>query len=400
MSVSPRAIRHILAGAGWAVEPPLAVVNAYLLGILAAAFAHADRGHAVGAAELPDLVVLVPAHDEEGVIAGTVAALLAQDYPAGRWEVVVVADNCSDGTADLARRAGAEVWPRDAPDARGKGHALAWALGRLHARPRPPGGVVIVDADCEASSNLLTALGRRIAAGDAAVQARYAVSNADDAPASALRFAAFSLIHDVRMAGKAHLGLSVGLTGTGMVIAWPWLERVPWAPTSITEDLEYHLELVAAGGLVTYATEAAVVSPMPTSLAGSDDQQARWEGGKAQIVRKRLPVLMRKAMSNRDPLLAHAALELVLPPQSAVLAVNAAGAAVAALSRDRPLRRLAAFNLIGQAGFVLGGLAFVRAPASAYRALVLAPALVLRKGAILRRIAGGRGPSTFVRTPR
>ncbi len=393
--------RRIASQPAWILEAFTTVMDAYLLGLLVAARFGGGSSDERARGPLPSLVVLVPAHDEEPVIADTIASLVAQDYPPGLSEIVVVADNCTDATATRARSAGATVWERLAPQAHGKGRALAWALDHLRALEVPPAGVVIVDADCIASPNLLTAIGERIAAGDLAVQATYVVSNADDSPAAALRFAAFSLVHDVRMAGKAALGLSVGLMGTGMGFAWELVERVPWDAFSITEDAEYHLRLVTAGGTVCFAPEASVESPMPTSLANSIDQQTRWEAGKSQIAARQLPRMIRQGVATGDAVMIHAAIEVLLPPQSAILAANFAGSALAVAAAQRsPLRRLAAVNLLAQATFVFGGLAFVRAPASAYRSLLLAPLLVARKGTIFVRLARGQRPDAFVRTTR
>ena len=120
------------------------------------------------------LAVLVPAHDEARLVARCVRSLLDQAYPPELRRLLVVADNCTDATAEVAARAGAEVWSRtDA--ARGKGQALRWAIDRLLAEPEPPEAVVIVDADSVAEPGLLAGLARAAEAGHDAVQAEYLV---------------------------------------------------------------------------------------------------------------------------------------------------------------------------------------------------------------------------------
>jgi 1,2-diacylglycerol 3-beta-glucosyltransferase len=136
---------------------------------------------------LPRLAVFVPAHDEESVIGATVSALLNADYPPERRQIIVIADNCHDATASVARLEGAEVWERDEPDRPGKGQAIAWALWR--ASPPQHEAVVMVEADCIASQNLLGTLAAAIAAGADAVQAQYVASNLTEAPAAAPRYA-------------------------------------------------------------------------------------------------------------------------------------------------------------------------------------------------------------------
>jgi hypothetical protein len=203
------------------------------------------------------------------------------------------------------------------------------------------------------------------------------------------------------MAAKAHLGLSAGLMGTGMAFAWDTLERIPWDAETITEDTEYHLKLVADGLRVVFVPEAAVSSDMPTSFAGGNNQQERWEAGKRQIVRTLLPALVRSRRTSRDLAMANAAFEVFLPPQTALLSANAcAGALAFAGAGGRLNRRIAAINAGAQAGYVLGGLAHVKAPPAVYRALLAAPSLAVHKAGILARVARGQAATTFVRTER
>ena len=122
--------------------------------------------------------VLVPAHDEAGVIGRCLASLDALDWPRDRFRVVVVADNCGDETAAVARAAGATVLARLEPDVRGKGHALAFAFAWSSAQ-RFADAVVVVDADTEVTSNLLEACAARIERGADAVQAHYGVQHPD-----------------------------------------------------------------------------------------------------------------------------------------------------------------------------------------------------------------------------
>ena len=129
----------------------------YLL-ILALASASGRREQPVVAAPANRLVVIVPAHNEEQLVARCVTSLLAQSYPRALYRVVVIADNCSDGTGSIAAAAGAEVMVRSEADALGKGRALRWATDQLLAAPDRPDAVVVVDADSVADPNLLSVL--------------------------------------------------------------------------------------------------------------------------------------------------------------------------------------------------------------------------------------------------
>lgn len=386
-------------GALRALQAPPALTVAYLLGLLGAAAR--DRSAPPPApTRAPRLAVIVPAHDEEAGIAATLRSLAAMRYPPELLMTIVVADNCNDATAAVAREEGAVVLERTDPARRGKGHALAWALERLETDAPETEAVLMVDADCEVDPGLAAAATARLAAGAGAVQCDYVVANPEAAPASALRYAAFALVNTVRPAGKESLGLSAGLTGTGMAFSRELLRTHPWDAFSLAEDAEYHLRLVEAGERVSFVREAAVRSPMPTSHAASESQQARWEGGRMQLARRWTPRLLAAGLRERDRTKVHAALEQLVPPQAALSAAIAAGGALSVVLRDRRGAALAAATAAGQAAFVLGGLRLAGAPAGVYRSLAAAPAVVARKLVLLARISSGGGPGEWVRTER
>ena len=310
-------LRPGIAALGLAVT----AIDLYLIGLLVAAARRRPSGAATAVDDEPRealrFAVLVPAHDEQDIIAPTLAALQRIVDPAGRASIVVIADNCSDATAEIAARAGAKVLERRDPAHRGKGHALNWALDRLHELDGDYDAIAIVDADCEASPNLLQSFQARLRNGANVVQASYTVANPGASTQSSLRFAAFALMNTVRPLGKDRLGLSCGLLGTGMAFRRDVLERHRFAPDSLVEDTELHLRLVAAGERVAFAPEASVSSPMPTTARASRAQQSRWEGGRGDLLRTwSRPLLTGRGLRRRDPVRLHAWLELLIPPQS------------------------------------------------------------------------------------
>lgn len=384
-----RPLRRVARLAGWWLAGVLGAQITYLLTLLAAA----SRAEEAPTAAWPDgpLTVLVPAHDEQEAVGDCVLSLLAARHPPDR-RVVVIADNCTDETAGRARAAGAEVWKREDPELRGKGHALAWALERV----ADGGWVVFVDADCVASEDLLEALGRRVAAGADGVQADYVVANPGASTAAALRYAGFALANTVRPRGKDALGLSCGLFGSGMAFPLGTLRRVPWNAFSVTEDREYHLRLVAAGLRVRFAGDGRVASPMPTTAAQETSQHLRWETGNARLARVWAPRLLRGR--RRDQI--HAGFELLIPALSVHAALVPVVGACGVAARSLGLRRAALALGAGQAVYVLGGLRAAGAPSFVYRALAAAPLLVARKLAQYARIGTGRGSGAWERTPR
>jgi 1,2-diacylglycerol 3-beta-glucosyltransferase len=381
----------------------LTLTDLYLLAMLVAATGRRPRTAGRGgdaAEERLRFAVIVPAHDEEAIIATTLASLRSIDYPPGRWSVVVVADNCSDATADIAARAGATVLERDDPANRGKGHALNWALDRLADVDRDADAVAIVDADCEVEPNLLERFDLRLRDGASTAQATYAVANPAASTSSALRYAAFALMNTVRPLGKERLRLSCGLLGTGMAFRRSVLACHRFAADSLVEDTDLHLRLVAAGERVAFVPETAVRSPMPTSHAVSRAQQTRWEGGRLDLLRRWTAPLLGGGARRRDPVRLHAWLELLVPPQSMLALLHVVLGAGAVVTRSRAMRRVAVLDGGLQAAFVLGGLRLVGAPAPVYRALAAAPLLVVDKLRVLSRLAARGAPREWQRTAR
>lgn len=377
----------------------LAIASTYLLALLAAArYRRAPAPDIPARREPHRFLVLIPAHDEERVLGATLRSVASLDHPADRVMVVVIADNCSDGTARVASQAGATAFVRTDPARRGKGHALAWGLERLGDELAASDAVVFVDADCECSPGLLRAFDAQLSAGTGVAQAAYLVANPAESWSTALRWAAFALMNLVRPRGADALGVSCGILGTGFMVARDVLERVPWDAFSLAEDQEYHLRLVDAGERVRFVDDAAVTSPMPTRLRASREQHLRWESGRWMLARQWTAPLLRDAVLQRDRVRLHAALEQLVPPQSVLLAGNVLVLIASLIARARAARAIVVLSIAGQATFVLAGLRAAGAPARVYAALLYAPMLVVWKVGVQVQIAIGRGPRTWVGT--
>lgn len=309
---------------------PVAAAAGYLA-LLAAAARHAAPPPADESVRFD---VVVPAHDEEAGIGATVASLLALDYPRARYRVLVVADNCTDATAERARAAGATVLERRDGERRGKGYALAHAYAACLAEGFAD-AVVVVDADTVVSPNLLGAFAARFAAGAAGVQAEYGVRNAGASWRTRLMAVAFACYHTARSLGRERLGLSCGLRGNGMGFSADTLRRHPHRAFSRVEDVEYGLALGAAGVRVAYVPEATVLGEMPATAAAARSQRERWEGGRAGLVRRAVPTLLRAAWAHRDPVPLDLAADLLVPPLTTLAALALAGATLAAVAVGR-----------------------------------------------------------------
>jgi 1,2-diacylglycerol 3-beta-glucosyltransferase len=259
--------------------------------------------------------VIVPAHNEEPVIAAVVASLKRIDWPADQYRVIVVADNCTDATAQIATAAGAHVMQRVDQENRGKGYALNFAFEASRARHWAD-AVVVVDADAEVSPNLLEAFACRIERGEQAIQAHYGVSNTNASWRTRLLSIAKASFHIVRSRGRERLGLSCGIRGNGWAVTHKLLEQVPYKAFSLTEDLEYGIDLGMAGLRVAYADEAHSDAEMVSGEKDSRKQRQRWEQGRFQLIRTRTLPLLRKACSAPSFVCLDLALDLLVLPVS------------------------------------------------------------------------------------
>jgi cellulose synthase/poly-beta-1,6-N-acetylglucosamine synthase-like glycosyltransferase len=226
----------------------------------------------------------------------------------------VVADNCTDDTAEIAERLGAEVMGRHDPDRRGKGFALACGIEGL-ARSGPPQVVVFVDADCQTRAGSITDLANLAHASGRPVQGDY-VLTAAASNALGVRFAEFALRlrNRVRALGCLNMGLPCALTGSGMAIAWPALTRINLATDNIVEDLALGVDLALAGTPPLYCPSAIISSPLPASGSGRNTQRKRWEQGHLAMIGRYAPRLLWRAFVDRRWILAAVALDMCVPP--------------------------------------------------------------------------------------
>lgn len=243
-----------------------------------------------GARPVPKLAIIVPAHNEELLVARSVSSLRAAAHPGVR--IYVVAHNCSDATAARAEAAGAEALVYNDPAARGKGFALRY--GFRHALSAGAEAVMVVDADSIVSANTITAVEQAFAAGARVVQCRYEMFSTTDKSSTRLSALAFRGFNVIRPLGRERLGFSAGILGNGFAILRPVLEAIPYDAFSVVEDLEYHLHLVMAGERVRYLNQAQISADFPESKAGESVQRSRWEGGRLLTARTwALPIVGR-----------------------------------------------------------------------------------------------------------
>jgi 1,2-diacylglycerol 3-beta-glucosyltransferase len=333
-----------LALLGTAVAAP----TAYLLGLTALSAALPVPEYGVPKHRFR---IVVPAHNEAPGIEQSVKNLLAVDYPRELFDVLVVADNCSDDTAARAQAAGATVLVRQDQELRGKGYALKYAFEQL---PADVDAVVVVDADTLVSPNLLGAFAARVARGAHAVQADYAVRNPDASWRTRLMAIAFGSFHIVRSRARERLGVSCGLRGNGMCFTSELLKKVPHDAFSIVEDVEYGIRLGEAGYRVHYADEAHVYGEMVSSADAASSQRKRWEAGRAGLLRAHAIRLAKAAVARKDRVLGDLAIDVLVPPLSRLAIGSALGLAAAGVGWYLSGGFVTSLSVFGFSSFALG----------------------------------------------
>jgi cellulose synthase/poly-beta-1,6-N-acetylglucosamine synthase-like glycosyltransferase len=262
--------------------------------------------------------ILIPAHDEATVIGATLESAEKLDYPADLYETVVVADNCTDETAQLARAYRVRVMERKDEKQRGKGFALHWAFEDLKEKGRFDAydAFVIIDADTIFEPGFLRAMDVRIRRGEMAIQGYYDVIDQESSPMASLSYLGFSLSRNLRYKGRTRLGWSSNLLGNGMCFSREVIRRFGWGATSIVEDMEYAVILRLYGIKISFAPEALVFAEIPETFKDSRIQRSRWDIGRFQVRNRYVVQLVRVAVRKRSLGYLDTAMELLIPPFS------------------------------------------------------------------------------------
>ncbi|HSJ27945.1 MAG TPA: glycosyltransferase family 2 protein [Acidimicrobiia bacterium] len=262
--------------------------------------------------------VVIPAHDEERVVGGVLGDLASQDHP--HHSIWVLADRCTDGTAEVAKGAGANVAERRTGDD-GKGAALSWYLERHPLDPDE--ALVVLDADNRVPANLLTRFSDELDAGHAVLQAYLDVSNPDASPvamASALSYWASNRM--VQLA-RTNLGWTADLGGTGMCLTAGAIEAAGGFGTSLVEDQEMGVRLFVAGIPVRWLHDVRVRDEKPSDAGVAIRQRSRWATGRSEVARRWSGSLLRlRSLAALD-----LALRLRQPSRMGVAVVSAGLAA-------------------------------------------------------------------------
>ena len=376
----------------------LCLVCSYLLLVTLAAFAFRKRTTVT--AKPLRIAVAIPAHNEAGQIGNILADLGTIDYPREDFEPFIIADNCTDTTADIVRAAGYRVAERQNPDLRGKGHALDWFLKSHAAELKTFDAISIVDADMQIHPAYLRELAASLSApGTRVVQASNAVARPETNWRTALGYLGFSVINHVRPAGRETLGGTAELRGSGMAFESGLLLEYGWPAHSLAEDVEFSKQLLLDGVVVRYNPDARVTSELAVRREQAQVQQQRWEGGKVDIVRRYLPRLVRKTLQTRKWLYIDALLDILVPPLSVLVLLLVATGILAAFVHTLWAGVIGACAL-AVAACVLSGPLLTHAPLKVWLYLCAAPVFVAWKIPMYAKLLLNKTPIAWQRTPR
>lgn len=324
--------------------------------------------------------IAIAAHNEAAVIGRTVSGLRQLDYPAGLYDVFVVADHCEDNTAELARLNGATCHERVEGPRGSKGAALAWLLERIFSSGTAYDAIALFDADTQVHPAFLRVMDACLARGDEIVQGRHRIGNPQAGWFAALTWAMFMVDNRFQNQGRSNLGFSAKLMGDSVCFRADLLRRLGWGTTGLTEDYELRLRLLLQGVRIRYEPAAVGDGEAPSSWTAARAQRARWLQGSYQAGRRLGWTLLREGVRRRDLALLDGAAQSLLPSYSTLTLASALVLLVhLALGSALPGALVAAWATLVMllAVYPLFGLYLERAPVRAYVVILSGPVFIV-----------------------
>lgn len=279
--------------------------------VIIACFMQPGKRKPAASGQVSSIAILIPAHNEASGIATTLNSILPQLRQQDR--IVVVADNCQDETAMIAKDLGAETVERHDTTKRGKGYALDFGLKCMQGNP--PEVVLIVDADCIMAPGTINLLASACINLQRPVQALYLMKNPPQIGHKAqISEFAWVVRNQVRPLGMDGLGMPCQLMGTGMAFLWEDMRQVDLASGHIVEDMKLGVDFARMGKSPAFVPDALVTSYFPAEGQASTTQRTRWEHGHLSVIVNELPKLVWQAMRTGNPQMLAMAADLLVPP--------------------------------------------------------------------------------------
>ncbi len=348
-------------------------------------------------------MIVIPAHNEARVISATVSRLLAIDYPANLFSIHIIADHCSDDTAEVARHAGAVVHERNEGPRTGKGAALSWLFQRTLKKEQCD-AVVIFDADTQVDPEFLRVMDWHLAQADQVIQGQHVISNPDQGWFPALTWAMFLIDNRFQNLGRSTLGWSAKNMGDSICFRMDVLLQLGWGE-GLTEDYHLRHKLLLNGIRIAYEPAAIGYGEAPITWSRARAQRARWLRGTRDTSQQFVKRLLVEGIKRRNLAMLDGAIQASFPSYSTLSLLSLILLIIQVLI-DYFIKYIFLWPLIGAWAamvatlliYPLAGLALERAPGRAYIAILLGPYFILWRTWLAFISRFGRKQVTWIRT--
>ena len=245
-------------------------------------------------------MAIIPAHNEEAVVANLIESLKNQTYNKELYDIYVIADNCTDNTARIARNAGAIVYERFDETKKTKGYALNWFLQQKIKENAKYDAFFVFDADNIVDKNFIKNMNKKLCQGEDVVQGYRDIKNPSDNWITAGYAIFYWQMHRFYHLARYNIGLSPLLNGTGFMVRFDVIKPQGWDTETLTEDIEFSLKRIIKGKKLGWATDAIVYDEQPTGFKQSWSQRSRWTVGHIQCMSKYTKQLAIAAKENKN----------------------------------------------------------------------------------------------------
>jgi cellulose synthase/poly-beta-1,6-N-acetylglucosamine synthase-like glycosyltransferase len=244
-------------------------------------------------------MTIIPAHNEEKVVVNLIESLKKLDYPKDLYDIYVIADNCTDKTAEVAKKAGAIVYERFDEAHKTKGHALQWFLAQKIEENAPYDAFCIFDADNIVDENFLKVMNKKLCQGEEVVQGYKDIKNPSDSWVSAGYAIFYWTMHRFYHLARYNIGLSPLMNGTGFMVKFDVIKPQGWNTKTLTEDIEFSLKRIIEGKKLGWARDAIVYDEQPVGFKQSWTQRSRWTVGHMQCLKEYTKPLAEAVVKNK-----------------------------------------------------------------------------------------------------
>lgn len=231
-------------------------------------------------------MAIIPAHNEEAVIENLVNSLKNQKYPKDLYDIFVIADNCTDNTAQIAKEAGAIVYQRFDSMNKTKGAALNWFLSQKIEENASYDAFCVFDADNIVDENFIKNMNRKLCQGETVVQGYRDIKNPSDSWISAGYAIFYWTMNRFYHFARYNIGLSPLINGTGFMVRFDQIKPDGWNTVTLTEDIEFSLKQIIKGKKLGWAKDAIVYDEQPVGFKQSWSQRSRWTVGHIQCMKE------------------------------------------------------------------------------------------------------------------